>query len=271
MHDDFPLAFSQTFRVRYDECGPGGWMRASAHLRACQEIAFAHSEAVGFPLSWYEQHRFFWILRRIRLVLHQPARYGHALTYTTRVQGARKVFARRKTTARREPEGVDVATCIADWIFTRGGAQAVRIDDALVRAFPAFAQSIAPAPLAEMAAPPSAARRAVAFRATDLDDMRHANHAVYIDLFDDAITRAGTGGLTADGTGVVGTADAGDAANAHPRTYDLLYRGAATAVEALVDVAWDAAGIWHYRLERSNGSLVLHGRLAAEEAPTDGV
>ena len=61
MHDDFPRAFSQTFRVRYDECGPGGWMRASAHLRACQETAFAHSEAVGFPLAWYEQNRFFWI------------------------------------------------------------------------------------------------------------------------------------------------------------------------------------------------------------------
>jgi acyl-CoA thioesterase FadM len=257
MRDDFPRAFSQTFRVRYDECGPGGWMRASAHLRACQEIAFAHSETVGLPLTWYEHNRFFWILRRIRLVLHHPARYGHALTYTTHVQGARRVLARRRTTVRRESDAATVATCIADWIFTSDGTRAIRIDDALVRAFPAFSEPIAPIPLDDVAAPVGAARRSVAFRTTDLDAMRHANHTVYMDLCDDAITRAGT--------------SATDAVTTHPRTYDLLYHSAATADDALVDVAWTTTDAWHYRLERADGTLVLHGRLAPGEGPTDDV
>jgi acyl-CoA thioesterase FadM len=255
MHDDFPLSFSQTFRVRYDECGPGGWMRASAHLRACQEIAFAHSEAVGFPLTWYERNRLFWILRRIKFVVHHAARYGNGLTYTTRVLGARRMFARRRTTAFRASDRVTVATCIADWIFTRDGAETVRIDETFMRAFPAFAQPITPMPLAEIAAPAHAARRTVTFRTTDLDDMRHANHPVYVDLFDDAITRAGAGSA--------------DPVNAHPRTYDLLYHSAATAEDALQDAAWTADGAWLYRLERADGALLMHGRLAPEEAATD--
>jgi acyl-CoA thioester hydrolase len=255
MHDDFPRTFSQTFRVRYDECGPGGWMRASAHLRACQETAFAHSEAVGFPLAWYEQHRFFWILRRIRFIVHHPARYGHALTYTTRVLGARRVFARRKTTARRDSDGVTVASCVADWIFTRDGAQIMRIDEGLARAFPAFAESITALPLEEIGAPTDAVRRALTFRTTDLDDMRHANHTVYVDLVDDAIERAG--------------AASSGAANAAPRTYDLLYHSAATADDALVDVVWNTDNVWHYRLERVDGALLLHGRLAPGEGSPD--
>jgi acyl-CoA thioesterase FadM len=257
MHDEFPRAFSQTFRVRYDECGPGGWMRASAHLRACQEIAFAHSEAVGFALAWYEQHRFFWILRRIRFATHHAARYGHALTYTTRVLGARRVFARRKTTARRESDGVTVATCIADWIFTREGAAINRIDEGLARAFPSFAEPITPMPLEEVAAPADAARRTLTFRTTDLDDMRHANHTAYVDVLDDAIARA-------DGVG-----SGAETSDARTRTYDLLYHSAATADDVLVDRTWRAECTWHYRLERSDGALLLHGRVTPGDSAID--
>jgi len=68
--------FSQTFRVRYEECGPGGSARASTYLRYLQDLAFAHSAALGYPLSWYETHRLFWLMRRIHLVVSSGARYG---------------------------------------------------------------------------------------------------------------------------------------------------------------------------------------------------
>jgi acyl-ACP thioesterase len=225
-------------------------MRASAHLRACQEIAFAHSAAVGFPLGWYEAHRRFWVLRRIRFVVRGEARYGDALTYTTRVVGARRVLARRRTTVVRG-DGASIATCVADWIFTRDGAEAVRIADELVAAFPAFATPIAPMPLDDPAPPEDAHRESVRLRTTDLDDMRHANHTVYVDLIDDAVARAG---------GV-------DSTTAYPRTYDLLYHAAAAAHDPLSDAVWRAPGAWHYRLARADGAPIMHGRLTPEEPP----
>src|SRR5574341_448232 len=118
---DAPHDFhSLTFSVRYDECGPRGNVRASVYMRLFQELAFAHSAALGFPLAWYERHRLFWLLRRVNLVVLAPARFGDALLCTTRVAGARRVMARRINTARRA-DGSLIAAAMADWIFTQEG------------------------------------------------------------------------------------------------------------------------------------------------------
>lgn len=241
-----PESFSQTFHVRYDECGAGGTLRASVHLRLFQEIAFGHSAALGFPLAWYEQQRLFWVVRRIHMVVHEPARYGDALVYTTRVVGARRVMARRVNDARRAGGGGLVATAVADWIFTADGITPRRVAEELARAFPAMARPVAPVPLEEPQPPGGTAATPLRMRASDLDAMGHVNNAVYLDLMDDAVLRAG-------GHDLVG---------AHPRTYDLLYHAAATSGDALRDLAWWDGDHWQYRLERGDGLLVLHGRLA---------
>ncbi|MDR7483917.1 MAG: thioesterase [Armatimonadota bacterium] len=255
MDDEFPEAFSQTFRVRYDECGADGTLRASVHMRLVQEIAFGHSAALGFPLAWYEQHRTFWLVRRVHLVVHAPARYGDALDYTTRVLGARKVLARRLNTARRAGDGTPVATAVVDWILTREGIAPVRIPEEMARAFPAMQQPIAPIPLDEAAPPISAEASPLWIRAGDVDALGHANNAAYLDLFDDAVVRAG-------GQRVI---------EAHPRTYDLLYHAAAESGAALRDRAWSETGLWHYRLERPDGTLLLHGRLVGADLPLAGL
>ncbi|MDR7523457.1 MAG: thioesterase [Armatimonadota bacterium] len=255
MHDEFPEAFSQTFRVRYDECGADGTLRASVHMRLVQEIAFGHSAALGFPLAWYEQHRTFWLVRRVHLVVHAPARYGDALDYTTRVLGARKVLARRLNTARRVGDGTPVATAVVDWILTQQGVRPVRIPEELARAFPTMQQSITPIPLDEAPPPPRAEARPLWIRAGDVDAMGHANNAVHVDLLDDAVVRAG-------GQRVI---------EAHPRTYDLLYHAAAESGAALRDRAWSEHGLWHYRLERPDGILLLHGRLVGADLPLAGL
>jgi acyl-CoA thioesterase FadM len=239
-------SFSQTFHVRYDECGDGGTLRASVHLRLFQEIAFGHSAALGFPLSWYEQQRLFWIVRRIHLEVHESARYGDALVYTTRVVGARRVMARRHNEARRAEDGGLVASAVTDWIFTADGVTPTRVAEELATAFPAMARSVAPAPLEEPQPPDGIASAPIRMRASDLDAMGHVNNPVYLDLMDDAVLRAG-------GHEPVG---------AHPRTYELLYHAAATSGDALRDLAWRDGDRWQYRLERSDGLLVLHGRLS---------
>jgi hypothetical protein len=84
-------------------------------------------------------------------------------------------------------------------------------------------------------------------RTSDTDAMAHANNAVYMDLLDDAVGRAGGSG----------------AARKYPRTYDLQYHTAASAGAVLRDVAWPDGDVWHYRLEAVTGVLHLHGRLLA--------
>jgi acyl-CoA thioesterase FadM len=249
MHDEFPKSFSQTFHVRYDECSAGRALRAAVHLRLFQEVAFGHSAALGFPLSWYEAQRLFWVVRRIHLVVHARAKYGDALTYTTQVQGARRVMARRVNTARQASDGALVASCVTDWIFTQDGVTPTRIVDALAAAFPGMLHPVAPSPLDEPRTPAGASLTPLHIRAADLDGVGHVNNPVYLDLFDDAVIRAG--GLSS--------------VAAVPRTYDLQYQAAATAGAAIQDVAWRDGAAWSYRLERAHGGLVLHGRLAEGE------
>lgn len=245
MPDDPAATFSETFRIRYDECGAAGDVRASVYLRLLQELAFAHSAALGYPLAWYETHRLFWLVRRVSLVVHAPARYGEALTGTTQVVGMRRVLARRHNTVHRTSDGAAIATVVVDWIFTQAGAEPVRIPQEFASVFPSLERTVAPSPLHERQPPAGAAWAPVRIRASDVDAMGHANNAVYLDLFDDAIMRAG------------GSA----ALDTHPRTYDLQYHAAAAGGAELRDLAWLDDGVWRYRLESPDGVLYVHGRL----------
>ncbi len=251
MLDDLPDSFSQTFTVRYDECGPGGTVRASVHMRLLQELAFAHSAALGFPLAWYARHRLFWLVRRANLVVRAPARCGDVLVYATRVVGARRVMARRFNTVHRSDDGTLVATATVDWIFTEQGTTPVRVPEGLIKAFPAMAQPVAPIPLEERHPPADITPSALRIRVSDADPMGHVNNAVYLDLLDDALVRAG----------------GAKAIETHPRTYDLQYSAAANAGAELRDLAWRENGSWHYRLEGLGGNLLLHSRLAGGEPP----
>lgn len=251
MADGLPDAFSQTFTVRYDECGADGALRASVYLRFIQELAFGHSAALGFPLTWYERHRRYWLVRRVHLAVAAPAGYGEALVGTTRILGARRMLARRLNTIRRVHDGTEVATALVDWTFTADGSAPAHVPEEMARAFPTLGQPIAPMPLEEPPRPAGDAWTALWIRSSDLDAMGHANNAVYLDLLDDAVTRAG-------GRAVV---------EAHPRTYDIQYRAAAGPGMALRDLAWEDDGTWHYRLETSEDRLLLHGRVARTGGP----
>ena len=237
--------FTQTFRVRYEECGPGGTVHAAVYMRYVQDLAFAHSAALGYPLRWYETQRLFWLVRRIHLVVHAAARYGDDLHATTQVAGMRRVMARRRNEITRAGDDALVASAIVDWIFTHGGTAPTRVPDDFASAFPGFARSIAPLPLPEVQVPSGSVWSPLRVRTSDTDAMEHANNAVYVDLLDDAVGRAG---------GIAALA-------AHPRTYDLQYHAAAAGGAVLRDVAWRDGETWHYRLESATGLHHLHGRL----------
>ena len=49
-------------RVRFEECQPGGEIRASAFLRYAQDAAWVHSDAAGFGRDWYRERGLTWLV-----------------------------------------------------------------------------------------------------------------------------------------------------------------------------------------------------------------
>ncbi|MDQ7840043.1 MAG: acyl-[acyl-carrier-protein] thioesterase [bacterium] len=241
-----PESFSLTSRIRYDECGAGGVVRASVYVRLLQEMAFEHSAACGYPPEWNIARGLFWLARRVRLVVEAPARHGDALVCTTRLLGARRILARRLGTVRRGDNDTPVATAVVDWILTQNGTTPVRIPEDVAASFPGMERTVAPLPLEEPSPPAGVPEASLWVRTSDADAMAHANHPVYLDLLDDAVFRAG----------------GGQAIAALPRTYDLQYHAAAPVGAPLRDLAWAESSTWHYRLVTPEGRLILHGRLA---------
>lgn len=246
MSNNAPESFSLTSRIRYDECGAAGTVRASVYVRLLQEMAFEHSAACGYPPEWNLTRGLFWLARRVRLVVEAPARHGDVLVCATHLLGARRILARRLGTVRRGDDDTPVATGIVDWILTQNGATPVRIPEEVATSFPGMERTVAPLPLEDPDPPAGVPETSLWVRASDADAMAHANHAVYLDLLDDAVFRAG----------------GEPAISAHPRTYDLQYHTAARAGAALRDLAWADGSTWRYRLATPEGQLILHGRLA---------
>lgn len=254
MHDHPMREFKDTYQIRYDECGPGGLVRASTYLRLLQELAFAHSAALGFSLPWHERSRMFWIARRLCLEVLAPVRHGERLAGTTHIAGARRIMVRRRSSVAREGDGTRIADAEVDWILTAEGTTPIRIPEQMASAFPGMERAVAPAPLAQRRMPPDATYTHLWVRVSDADAMGHANNAVYLDLLDDAVARAGGAAAIA----------------AYPRAYCLEFHAAAAAGAEVRETAWAEGGLWHYRLETPGGQLIAHGALSAPTIPAAG-
>src|SRR5919112_3359273 len=107
---------SVPYRVRFDECGPDGSVRASSLLRYVQDAARVHSDAAGFGRDWYRQQALTWLIRAQSIDVEGGATYGEVLTVTTQVVGWRRMWARRRTTMVTEA-GASVATSLTDWVL----------------------------------------------------------------------------------------------------------------------------------------------------------
>ena len=87
---------SAPFRVRFDESGPSGTIRSSVLLRYAGQLAWIHSEGLGFDRAWYRQHGLAWLVRAVDLEILRPIADGDELLGSTEVVGIRRVLARRR-------------------------------------------------------------------------------------------------------------------------------------------------------------------------------
>jgi acyl-CoA thioesterase FadM len=245
-----PVSHAADYRVRFDEATPAGLLRGSALLGYVQDVAWRHSEALGFPRDWYRAKGVAWLVRAVEVQVIGSMAEGDVLTVDTRLTGSRRVMMRRRTEVT-GAAGERLAVVTIDWAMTDGFAP-VRIP-AEFEAAPIDG----PGPFApiRLDLPPVAeAATTLRFspRLRELDPMGHVNNGVYLDWLDETVAAAGLDGVTASA--------------AVPRTYRLEYRRPAQPDAALVSTAWldpaqPSAG-WAYRLSGADGEDLLRGRLA---------
>jgi acyl-ACP thioesterase len=237
------------YRARFDECGPDAFARPSTLLRWVQDVAWIHSERMGFNREWYAERDLAWVVRATELVILAPIRMGTTVDVETQVVGFRRVMARRRTEVR-APDGSPAAVVVNDWVMTdvrRAAPSRVPPEFAVIFGVPA--DSYDPIKVALPASTPDAQRIDVVARASEIDPMDHVNNAAYLDWLDEAIR-------TQDAAGARAVAMV-------PRTYRLEYLVPVARGVAHVATAWPTGDAgWAYRLVRSDGQDALRGTLA---------
>jgi acyl-CoA thioesterase FadM len=233
-----PSTATVAYRARFDECGPDAILRASALLRWAQDIAWIHSERLGFGRDWYVERGLAWVVRGLALAIVDPIRMGASVEVTTSVPAFRKVMARRRTEVR-AADGTLAAWADTDWVMTdiaRG--MPTRVPDLFPTLFPLAEQSFEPTRVAPSTIPEVAIRRPITVRPHEVDPMVHANNATYLDWLEEAL----------------GDGPAAAVLSVLPRMYRLEYLLQAALGAQLVGVGWGAdEGSARYHLLDANG------------------
>jgi acyl-ACP thioesterase len=233
-----PSRHESTYRVRFDEAGPDGLLRASGLLRYAQDIAWMHSEALGFDRAWYRERDLAWLVRAAEVEVDLPIPMGSVLTVTTEVVGYRKVWARRRAAFRMA--GAAAASVITDWVLIDGRGRLTRLPDVFAARFPGTAEVDGLLRVDVPTPPPDAARRSFEVRRQELDPMDHVNNAVYLDWLEESIAGAARGGPL----------------DALPRVYRLEYAASAEPGATIEAVTWRDDGRWVHRESSDSAELL---------------
>jgi acyl-ACP thioesterase len=249
--EDPARSVTVAYRARFDECGPDGAVRSSAFLRYAQDLAWIHSERLGFGREWYAERNLAWVVRAVELAMLAPIPLGTTIRLTTRVSGFRKVWARRRT------EGVDAAGAPVlwahtDWVMTdTARGLPGRVPEAFPAAFHVPAGGFEPGRVPLPPTPDGARRHATTVRPQDIDPMGHVNNAAYVDYLEE--TLLATGGAATRLTTAI------------PRRIRIEYASPAAPGSDLVGEAWatddDGGPGWAWRLRDGGGRELARARV----------
>ncbi|MDQ2965897.1 MAG: thioesterase [Chloroflexota bacterium] len=240
-------AHRATYRVRFDESTPAGLARTSALLRYAQDVAWAHSEALGFDRAWYAERGLAWLVRAAEFEVLAPIPLGSPLGVVTTVVGHRRVWARRRGEFRLG--GALVAWVHTDWVLIDARGRITRVPEVFGATFPAPLSNDTLGRVALPAAPADVSRSSFRVRPHELDPMDHVNNAVYVDWLEESVLAAGG----ADGSGVASIGRI-------PRRYRLEYAAAAPPDAELETETWPEGEGWAHRTT-AGGSDVLRARI----------
>ena len=240
------------YRARFDECGPDDLVRSSALLRYAQDVAWIHSERLGFTRAWYTDRNLGWVVRTADLAILAPLPLGTTVTMRTQVVGFRRFWARRLTEGRLA-DGTLAVRGQTDWVIidTARGVPG-RLPPEFVARFGVANASFEPGRVT-LPEPPAdgVGRLTMLVRPQDIDPMGHANNGAYLDYLEESLL-------------AVGGAAAGLAVGI-PRRFRIEYLQPARLGTALRAATWAIDGPdgavpgWAWRLSGDDGTELARG------------
>jgi len=239
------------YRARFDECGPDGLVRSSTLLRYAQDLAWLHSERLGFGREWYLERQLAWVVRAAELAILAPLPLGQTVTMHTAITGLRRVWARRRTEGRLD-DGTLALWGHTDWVMTdtvRGAPG--RVPAEFPAAFDVPPGTFEPGRVPLDETPAGAERYASRVRPQDLDPMGHVNNAAYLDYLEEALLAAGP--------------EAAALTDALPRRIRLEYVAAAMPGAELDAATWAIAAGRAWRLADADGRELARATVTLED------
>jgi acyl-CoA thioesterase FadM len=258
---DDPKAANRTatvaYRVRFDECGPDGLARTSTMLRYAQDVAWIHSERLGFDRAWYAARGLTWLVRAAQVTILRPVPLGTTLDVATTVSGFRKVWARRRTDGRLA-DGTLAFWAHTDWVIIDARGLPTRVPAEFPEVYGTMPGPFEPGRVALPPTPPGASTHRGLVRPQDLDPLGHVNNAAYLDYLEESLLAAGD--------------EAAAAVTASPRSVWLEYLVQAIPGAIVEGSSWPQAGgpgddaMRAWRLTDEAGIELARGRHAVGAA-----
>ena len=175
---------------------PDGRLRTSTLLRYAQDIAWRHSEDLGFDRRWYTDRGRWWVVRSVDLRVlapighgrEPPPRNGRPRASPDLGPPPRRVQPPRRNAGRARDDGLGPPRRAwpghADPRGLRRRLPEPELSDDIIR-------------VSLPEAPAGAAALDLRVRPHDLDPMAHVNNAVYLDWIEEAVAAAGGEAATA--------------------------------------------------------------------------
>src|SRR5688572_11347436 len=235
------VRLERPYRVRFDEAGPDGYLRASGFLRFAQDLAWIHSESAGFGRDWYTARGLTWLVRAIELDVLENVEYGSALDVSTEVVGFRRVWARRRSEFKPHGHESMVGVAITDWVLLNAAGRPVRPPQEILDVFGDDFGDFTPLRMKAPIAPDAATPREFRPRRSELDPMAHVNNAAYLDYMDEQFL-----GLERIRHGLP-----------VPRRYRAEFLWSAEAGAKVIGRGWEEHAAWNYRLSTDERELFI--------------
>jgi acyl-CoA thioesterase FadM len=201
--------YAAVYRVRFDEAGPDGLVRASVLLQLAHDVAWRHAAELGFDRAWYEARRLGWLVRSVDLEIRRPIAAGADLRVSTELVTRGGSWARRRavmgavaasgdpaTNPNPAPVGhpaadAPAAVALTDWVLIDGRGRPTRLPSEVTDLFASSGgrAELGRVPIGE---PPAATvPRPLDVQLRDLDPNGHVNNAAIVDWIDQAVSQAG--------------------------------------------------------------------------------
>jgi acyl-CoA thioester hydrolase len=242
-----PRVFSWTAPVWQADLDAFGELRNTTLLRLLQEAATRASTDAGFDSAYYDRTGLMWIIRRTRITLASPARYGDVLAIRTWIADFRRVRSQREYEVRVGDRLV--ARAASDWVFVdRSTGRPRRIPAEWETTFPpdrATEDVRIPFPETEPTARTTTLERRVELH--ELDALRHVNNSNYVSYLEQAAYDvAGAGGFDLDAQIRAG-------GRLRATSHDLEYLDAALYGETIAVTVWT--------VDETEHEIALHAHL----------